>query len=81
MKFYDPHPGYGGPSIPLPKHIKEFIDQYDGVESNFEEFEKEFRKIAKEGKLQLNKKHQMITFEFTTPAGYRHMWRLLRIKK
>ena len=81
MKFHDPHPGYGGPAVPLPKKIKQFIDQYDGVETTFEEFETAFRQLVKDGELILNSKHNMITWGFTTPSGYQHMWRLLRFSE
>lgn len=33
VKFFDPHPGFGGATVPLPTSIKTIIDSFDGKEA------------------------------------------------
>jgi len=76
VKFSDPHPGIGGPSVSLPLDIKVVIDAYDGKEAEIADLLLELGKITG-ATCWANLEHRYISCRIVND-GYTHQWRLIR---
>ena len=83
VTFYDPHPGYKGAMIPLPKPMKEIADILDGQEMNLEEAVGAIESIANqfnESVVKVVEESNWISFQFEDSMGRTNGYRLLRYK-
>lgn len=75
VKFFDPHPGEGGPSVPLPRKIKEVVDSYAGKEAHLADFLSELGQIS--GAAYWVQKDERYVSCRIAENGYTHQWRLI----
>jgi len=76
VKFYDPHPGRGGPTAALPKAIKTLVDSYVGRETALEDLLTELSKIPRiTCWAQYDDCYVVCRI---SEGGYTHQWRLIR---
>ena len=83
VTFYDPHPGYMGAIIPLPKPMKEIADMLNGQEMNLEEAVEAIESMAgqfNESVVKVVEESNWILFKFEDGIGRTHGYRLLRYK-
>lgn len=84
IKLYDPHPGFGGAIMALPKRIKALIDTMDSEETTMEECLHKLREAAKDLAKQVtiqDTDRDYIQLRLESETGFIHSWRLLRYKK
>lgn len=77
MTFYDVHSGFGGAAAPLPKSVRDFIQEYEGREGD-----------PKELLTTLQEKFPHFEYEISDNCilmwgdggAMRHVWRLMKFK-
>lgn len=77
QKFYDAHPGIGGPSIKLPSAIKTVLDRYDDQAASISDLLNELNSLSL---LVCWAEDGMIMGRLVENNGYIHVWRLLRYR-
>ena len=76
VKLYDPHPGFLGAILPLPKPMKDLADRLNGKVMDLEECLKFIKKEAekyKNGRADVCEDNKIIFFNYGP-----HLYRLLR---
>lgn len=84
IKLHDPHPGFGGAIIALPKQIKALVDQLNGQEIDLSDCLDRFREEAKQIPCKTiieSCDREFIRMQLEQSDGFIHSWRLLRYKK
>lgn len=76
VRFFDPHPGIGGATVPLPIEIKSIVDSFDGKEVELADLLLALRKIT-EAICWASLEHRYISCRIVN-QGYTHQWRLIR---
>jgi len=76
VKFFDPHPGFGGAVIALPSDIKAIIDAFDGKKAELADILLALGKVPKAA-CWANLEHCYISCRIVN-NGYTHQWRLIR---
>lgn len=80
--FYDPHPGFGGAAIALPKEVKKVVEELNNRELEIEEAIEKIRRVApKIGKIEISAKPEYILMFWELPNGIIHGWRVIKFKK
>ncbi|MBU0470141.1 MAG: hypothetical protein KKA62_01505 [Nanoarchaeota archaeon] len=82
VELYDPHPGFAGAAVPLPKSMKEFADELNGQQMTLEEALEKLSPVAEDlgGAVQIVGKMKYIGFTYFESSGRQHYFRLLRYK-
>jgi hypothetical protein len=77
VKFYNPHPGFGGALLPLPTSMKRLADSLDGQVMTLEQAIEKLTPAAKEldGILGIVEEYRYIGFEFRKDMT--HSYRLI----
>jgi len=83
VELYDPHPGFGGAVVPLPKIMKDLADGLNGKVMSLETVLDEISLTAKKsgGYTRLVEEHEFIAFGYKEQSGREHFFRLIRYKK
>lgn len=82
ITFYDPHPGVGGPVVPLPASIKKIADELQGKTMTLEEALARITPPANElnGSVNINDEFECVSFSYKNDVGTHH-WRLIRYRE
>jgi len=75
-KFFDPHPGIGGPSVSLPLEIKAIIDAYADKKAEIADLLVDLGKITG-ATCWADLEHRYISCRIIND-GYTHQWRLIQ---
>ncbi len=82
FRFYDPHPGVGGPKVPLPLSLKNAVDGMDGQRMPLDHALERIKRSGGIGTVKVRKiEHNdyMILFELAE-GGLYHVWRLINFR-
>ena len=93
VRLYDPHPGFAGAAVPLPKAMKDAADKMDGKRMMLEEAVEKLSSVAKKvgGKIELVEEYNYIGFSMRARGStfspflgniqyLSHNYRLIRYK-
>jgi len=88
VKLYDPHPGFGGALLPLPRPMKEIADKLNGQSMSLEKAIEMISSVAEKigGKVAVEEEHKYIRFwmesyiRFWTKGPLINSYRLLNYK-
>lgn len=75
--FFDPHPGFAGATIPLPRAVKEAADKLDGKSMSLRKAIVKLHAVT-DGTVSI--KNGWIALELRKSDGTRHMFRVIRFK-
>ena len=78
--FYDPHPGRGGPVIPLPLALKATSDALAGTSQTIESALAILRSVGDLIGAKIEAHDEMLLATLKDTSGRTHSWRLLRYK-
>ncbi len=83
VELYDPHPGFAGAAIPLPRLMKDAADKLNGQQMTLEEAVKQLTEPAEKigGTIEIVEKYKFIGFrlgDIERPPY--HFFRLIRYK-
>ncbi len=86
MRFFDPHPGFGGCAVPLPEPVRKVASALDGQKATLKDavakvkavIGKGFRLEAKKGCIMLFQGSLEETIKSGTPT---HCWRVIKYRK
>ena len=82
VELYDPHPGFAGAAVPLPRPMKDAADELNGQSLILEDVLANLSPIADEvgGTLGIVEKYNFIGFRIKEKSGREHFYRLIRYK-
>lgn len=80
VKFYDPHPGFGGAIVPLPKPMYRAACELDGQTATVEKTLEKLRPLAERLNGSVEDSRGFILFEYRA-GGLTHGFRLIRYRK
>ena len=83
VELYDPHPGFGGGAIALPKVMKDSVDELDGKRMTLEKVIEILTPVADElgGKINVIKGHYHHINFLYPQAEKKHCFRLIRYRE
>lgn len=79
VELYDPHPGFAGAAVPLPKAMKDAADELNGQSLVLEDVLTNLSPVAEEigGTLEVVEKYNFIGFRIKESSGREHFYRLI----
>ncbi len=83
VHLFDPHPGFAGAAVPLPKVMKEAADKLDGKSMSLDKAVEDLTGIAEQigGTIEIVDRFNFIKFEMEAKPPYIcHTYRLIRYK-
>jgi hypothetical protein len=82
VELYDPHPGFSGAVVPLPKQLKKVADSLNGKRIVLEDVLKMITHEAEKegGSVNLVDDYNYIKYSYKQDTGKQHHFRLLRYK-
>jgi hypothetical protein len=83
VRFFDPHPGFGGAMIALPEPFVSLAKELDGQEMTLVEAVAKIEAVIEKSglpmKVRIVDKYEFISVDLGEGDGYpRHSWRLIR---
>ena len=82
FEFYDPHPGIGGPIVPLPLSLKNVVDGLDGTRMPLDDALERIKRSGGCGTVKVRKiEHNsyMVVFDLAGGSLF-HSWRLINFR-
>ena len=81
VELYDPHPGFAGAAVPLPKSMKKIVDELNGRKMTLEDALENLSSVAEGGgTIHLVENLGYIGFLYMETDGRQHFFRLLRYR-
>lgn len=84
VELYDPHPGFVGPAVSLPRKMKDLVDSLEGEILTLEEAIKRITPTAEVlgGRVEVDEKYQFISFQIGDEDNLpMHGYRLIRYRE
>ena len=78
-EFFDPHPGFGGAMIPIPKPVRKVANEINGKSMTLREAVAKIQAVTK-GEVSISNNYDFVSLKIKEKSGVRHCFRVIRFK-
>jgi len=78
--FKNPHPGWGGPVVPLPQKALDYIETWKNKSNTVNEFLCGLEKLFPTATCSVNWKDRYILFNLKDASQARHCWKVIEFE-